>query len=459
MNPADLVNPALLSRWSGPAPRYTSYPTAMEFSSSYDEAQHRAAAGALPWRSPLSVYVHVPFCASPCFYCGCTRVITRQPAAAGQYLAQLQQEIELQAPLFNGLGAVSQLHFGGGTPTFLSSAQLGELLQTLHRHFTLDYSDSREFSIEVDPRTVTPEGMRELAALGFNRVSFGIQDFDPAVQHAVNRVQSEAQCRALIDAARDAGFRSVSVDLIYGLPLQTPASFARTLDQVIALHPDRIATYGYAHMPAAIKAQRRIRESELPDTRARIALLGLCIEKLSAAGYAYIGLDHFALPQDELAQAAALGELQRNFQGYSTRAGQALLGLGMSSISRLGDHYSQNHKQLAQYGEALARGHLPIERGLVLSHDDLLRREIIEALMCSGELDIAAFEHRHGLSFADTFRIPLASLQPMADDGLVQLQRERISVQPAGRLLLRSIARCFDLYRAEQAPSAMSRAV
>jgi oxygen-independent coproporphyrinogen-3 oxidase len=438
--------PQLARKYDGHGPRYTSYPTALQFGEDFGARQHRAAIARSDPAAPLSLYVHVPFCASPCFYCGCTKVISSRREAAPPYLERLRREIGLQAALLPGRRTVEQLHLGGGTPTYLSQAQLAELLQALRGAFALREDAGREFSIEIDPRTVDAAALRGLAELGFNRASFGIQDFDPAVQEAVNRRQSYAQVAALMEAARAAGFGSLSADLIYGLPRQDFRSFGRTLDQVIALRPDRISAYSYAHVPQRFKAQRQIRLEQLPNAAAKLELLQLTIARLLEAGYVYIGMDHFALPGDELARALGDGSLQRNFQGYSTRGELDLLGLGMSAISRIGDVYSQNGRTLSHYYAALDAQRLPVERGVRLSADDLLRREVIGAIMCGGEVDYAAVGARHGVDFRAYFAEPLAALEQLALDGLVELQPGRLRVMPSGRYLLRAVAMPFDAY-------------
>ena len=455
---------ALVGRYDLNGPRYTSYPTAPHFRPDFGAAQfaehaHRSNEGAEP--RGLSLYVHVPFCASPCFYCGCTRVITRDRAKAQSYLDALTQEIELAAPLFDRRRTVTQLHLGGGTPNFFDLDQMATLLATLRRHFTLDMSDAREFGIEIDPRYASGETMRGLAALGFNRLSVGIQDFDPDVQSAINRVQSVETTAAVIGAARDAGFGSVSVDLIYGLPRQSVEGFARTLHQVITLAPDRVAAYSYAHLPETFKAQRQIDAAQLPDARTKLALLGLCVQRLGAAGYGYIGMDHFALPHDELAQAQRDGSLQRNFQGYSTRGGCDLVGLGASAISRVGDSYSQNAKELPLYYAALEHGRLPVRRGLALSADDRLRRDVIERLMCRGIVEFAPISRLYDVDFETYFARELQRLKVLEGDGLVSVGRTRIAVTPRGRFLLRVVAMAFDAYLARPGETAprYSRAI
>jgi oxygen-independent coproporphyrinogen-3 oxidase len=441
----------LIARYDISGPRYTSYPAAPQFHTGFGETQLRAAARASnedPIPRRLSVYVHVPFCMSPCFYCGCTRVITRDHGKSAIYLDHLYREIELTAPLFDRDRPLVQLHFGGGTPNFLDARQMGELLESIAQHFSFSHDAQREFGIELDSRFCGPDYVRMLAAHGFNRVSVGIQDFDPQVQHAVNRIQSVEQARAVLDAARECGFRSTSVDLIYGLPKQTLAKFARTLEQVIALAPDRIACYAYAHLPERFKAQRQIHAIDLPDAAVRLALLGLTVEMLVAAGYRHIGMDHFARPGDDLARAQDAGTLQRNFQGYSTHADCDLIGLGMSSISHVGANFSQNARDLIGYYAALDAGRLPVVRGLALDEDDLIRADAIQHLMCHGVLDIAAFEARHRLNFAMYFAAELQRLRELARDGLIAIEPGRILVSSRGRFLLRIIAMCFDAHLA-----------
>ncbi|WP_049621976.1 oxygen-independent coproporphyrinogen III oxidase [Frateuria defendens] len=455
-------DPALVARYDVDGPRYTSYPTAPHFHAGFDEAalcEAIRASNEEPIPRDLSLYLHVPFCASPCFYCGCNRVITRDPGKADAYLGHLCREIALTAPLFDRDRRVRQLHLGGGTPNFLDLPRLRVLMTNLARHFTLAGEGGREFGIELDPRYADGDYVRGLAGLGFNRLSVGIQDFDPAVQRAVNREQSVGETYAVIDAARDAGFASVSVDLIYGLPKQSPVGFGRTLSAVLALTPDRIAVYGYAHLPAMFKAQRQIHAADLPDAATRLALFGQALERLTGAGYVYVGMDHFARADDELVRAQRAGRLQRNFQGYSTHGDTDIVGLGASAIGRIGDSYSQNARDLPAYYAALDAGRLPVTRGRRLSEDDLLRREAIGQLMCHGELDTGAFGRRHGLIFACHFATALARLRPLADDGLVTFERGVIRVTPRGRLLLRIVAMCFDAYLDAPAAARYSRAI
>lgn len=450
-------DPALVSRYDVPGPRYTSYPTAPQFHGGFDEAAFREVArrsNEAPSPRPLSLYLHVPFCFSPCFYCGCTRIITRDAARADHYLDVLCSEIARVGDLFDRERPVRQLHLGGGTPNFLDATRMARLVAALEQHFAYRREGEREYGIEIDPRYADGRYVRELAALGFNRLSVGIQDFDPAVQSAVNRVQSVQQTREVIDAARREGYGSVSVDLIYGLPHQTLDGFRRTLAQVIALAPDRVAVYGYAHLPHLFKAQSQIHADDLPDAAARLALFGAAFAALREAGYVYVGMDHFAREDDELVRAQRAGTLQRNFQGYSTHGDCDIVGLGVSSISRVGDSYSQNVRDLTGYEAALASGRLPVSRGIALSDDDLVRRAVIGELMCHGELDMQRFGEHHGLCFEDRFDAELKRLARCAEDGLVQIGDGRIRVTPRGRLLLRNVAMSFDAYldRASEAP-------
>ncbi|MCE8013800.1 oxygen-independent coproporphyrinogen III oxidase [Halomonas daqingensis] len=444
-----LFNRPLVEKYDRPGPRYTSYPTAPQFHAAFAEDDYRAAAersNRVASPKPLSVYVHIPFCKSLCYYCACNKIITHNTERAAEYLSWLKQEIGVQGALFDETRRMTQLHLGGGTPTYLSNAQLGELMAALDEAFHFAPVEEREFSLEVDPRTVTPAQIHELHDLGFNRLSFGVQDFDTNVQKAVNRLQSEEQVVELVAAAREAGFQSVSVDLIYGLPLQTVASFDATLDKIIALRPDRIASYSYAHLPELFKAQRLIRPEDMPPPERKLELLELTIRRLTAAGYVYIGMDHFALPDDELTLARENGTLQRNFQGYSTHADCDMIGLGITSIGKVGDSYSQNVKETAQYQARLEEGRLPVMRGYRLNDDDRLRRDVINALMCHGRIDFANIEARHDIVFRDYFAEALAQLEEMQADGLLTIGADAIEVLPAGRLMMRNMAMAFDAY-------------
>jgi oxygen-independent coproporphyrinogen-3 oxidase len=453
-------DPDLIRRYDSHGPRYTSYPTAPHFNSSFDVTAYRQAALlSNDSAAPLSVYVHVPFCASPCFYCGCNKVITRSRSEGDRYVAALEREIELQAALFHHERHVEQLHFGGGTPTFLSVAQLETILARIAREFSLSPRDKREFSIEIDPRTVSAQSMAGLAELGFNRISLGVQDFDANVQRAVNRVQTVEQTREIVAAARQHDIRAINFDLIYGLPRQTLGSFAETLETVIEMRPTRIAAYGYAHLPTTFKAQRQIDAAELPSAAERLELLRLTIERLTSAGYLYIGMDHFALPEDPLALAQSVGKLHRNFQGYSSQPDCDLIGLGVSSIGKVGSAYAQNAKTLSAYYERIDNFQLAVERGLKLTSDDRIRRDVIQRLMCLGELDRASFEAEHCIDFQSYFAAELARLEPLHRDGLLDELETRIVVSDRGRLLVRNIAMVFDAYLATRGSVAYSKAI
>ena len=440
----------LIRKYDGFGPRYTSYPTADRFHEGFGPDAYVAAITArndLRPTPPLSLYVHVPFCDTICYYCACNKIITRNHGHAARYVGYLAREIDIVGALVEGEPPVSQLNFGGGTPTFLAREEMRSVMQALRSTFR--FADDTETSIEVDPRKVTTDDVAYLATLGFNRMSLGIQDFDPGVQEAVNRRQSEAQTRAVLDAARASGFLSMNVDLIYGLPRQTTAGFGVTLDKVIAADPDRIALYSYAHLPHLFKGQRQIVVHELPSADTKLAILALAIERLTAAGYVYIGMDHFAKPGDELAVAQREGKLHRNFQGYSTRSDCDLLGFGISAIGKVGRAYAQNVKTLDAYYARLDAGTLATHRGVTLTDDDVLRRDIIQRLMCDFALDFGAIGARCGIDFAAYFAIELEALRPLAADGLVDLSANGLTVTPRGRLLVRTIAMRFDRHLRE----------
>lgn len=462
-NSTILFDPELLSRYDRPGPRYTSYPTAPQFRPDFGETQLGEAAALTngdPIPRPLSMYVHVPFCTSPCFYCGCNRIITRDKARGEAYLTRLYREIGMLSKLFDRDRDVVQLHLGGGTPNFLAAEQIAEVVDVIRRHFAFADRSRRECSIELDPRFVTPDDIRVLARAGFNRASLGVQDFDPAVQEAVNRIQSVEETLAIIEACREHGFRSVNLDLIYGLPLQTLDGFDRTLDTVLQVRPDRLAVYSYAHLPNLFRPQQQIRAEDLPSPEVKLGLLQHAIERLGQAGYVYIGMDHFALPEDDLAQAKARGDLHRNFMGYTTCADSDLIGAGVSAISHIGASFSQNPRDLPSWERAIDEGRLPVWRGMHLNNDDVIRADVIQQLMCLGEIDIPQTERRHVLDFAEYFAHSLQQLRLLEGDGLVELSSSAIRATPRGRLLLRVLAACFDRYLAPQAePTQFSRTV
>ncbi len=448
--PADLdwcFDPLVLQRHDRAGPRYTSYPTAPHFHEGFGRSElTQALLASNETGRALSLYVHVPFCSSPCFYCGCNRVITRDRSRGLAYVARVLREADQIAAVLTPGREVIQLHLGGGTPNFLDAEAMRLLIDGLRMRFALSSSPQRDFSIELDPRFVTPAEVMQLAALGFNRASLGVQDFDPQVQVAINRVQGVEQTLDIIRACRAAGMRSVNVDLIYGLPGQTRQGFGRTLEQVLAERPDRLAVYGYAHLPHLFRAQRQIDEQQLPAPEQKLALLGLAVQRLSAAGYQYVGMDHFALPGEDLSRAQRAGQLHRNFMGYTTHGDTDLIGLGVSAISSIGRSYSQNPRDLPGWEERVDAGLLPIWRGVRLDDDDLLRAEVIQQLMCQGEVDLAQLGQRHGIDYRHYFADALQSLQQLQDDGLAQQAQGRVRVTAQGRPLLRLLAMCFDRY-------------
>jgi oxygen-independent coproporphyrinogen-3 oxidase len=440
-----LVDRALCRQFDISGPRYTSYPTADRFQSNpghqllVDALQQRPASD-----QPLSLYVHLPFCSTVCYYCGCNKVITKDHNKSSRYLDYLAREIDMQLASLSGSKSVAQLHWGGGTPTFLSDDEMRRLMTMLRSRF--EFLPEGEYSIEIDPRSVDPRRAHLLAELGFNRMSLGIQDFDPQVQQAVNRHQSFEQTRDVLLAARDAGFKSISVDLIYGLPRQTLEGFKATLDKAISLLPDRIALYSYAHLPQIFMPQRRIQEAELPKAEEKLSLMAMAVETLVNAGYVFIGMDHFARPDDELALAQQAGKLHRNFQGYSTHAELDLLAFGVSAIAKVGPVYAQNAKTLDEYYDDLDAGHLPVRRGYRMNDDDALRRSVIQELMCHFKLDFAEVEQVWSIDFRSYFVDALAQLVPLAEAGLLTMTAQGITVEAKGRLLVRIIAMAFDYY-------------
>jgi len=439
----------ILRRFDIAGPRYTSYPTADRFVEAFTEADYahalknrRSSAAALTL--PLSLYVHIPFCESLCYYCACNKVITKHHSRSAEYLRYLGREIDLHVALIGKGQPISQLHLGGGSPTFLTDSELNELMILLRDNFS--FTPGGEYSIEVDPRTVDAGRIDALATMGFNRLSFGVQDFDPDVQKAVHRVQPAEQVFSLVKAARERGFESINVDLIYGLPHQSPESFDRTLAQIAELRPDRIALYAYAHLPERFKPQRRIAITDLPSASAKVTMLARSLDALMGIGYMYVGMDHFALPDDALAVAKRQGRLHRNFQGYSTQADCDLIALGVSSIGRIGATYSQNAKTLDDYYDLLNRGRLPVVRGLALTRDDLVRRSVIMALMCQGTLHFESIESAYLIEFASYFSNELEALQPLVDQGLVEVDAAGIQVTSMGWYFVRAVAMVFDRY-------------
>ena len=448
-------DPEMIARYDRPGPRYTSYPTAVQFHEGFTVDDYRAAAGR---SGALSLYFHIPFCDTICFYCACNKIATKDRSKAEPYLQAMDREMAMQAEIFNQGQPVEQLHWGGGTPTFLNHEQMRWLMKRTGEHFGLLDDDSGEYSIEIDPREVQPDTLSVLREIGFNRMSIGVQDLDARVQLAVNRVQSAELTFGVMRQARDLGFRSVSLDLIYGLPHQTLESFGRTLDAVIAERPNRLSIFNYAHMPERFKPQRRIDAADLPAPQTKLDILQMAGQKLQEAGYVYIGMDHFALPDDELALAQEQGHLYRNFQGYSTHAHCDLLGFGVSAIGSVGNTYAQNVKDLDSYYAAIGEGRLPIERGLVLSRDDLIRRDAISELICQFRLDFEAFGSRWDIDAREYFAAEIEKLRDMERDGLLGIDDAGLRVTDPGRLLIRNICMVFDAYL-DQARARFSRVI
>ena len=458
------IDEDLLRRFDVSGPRYTSYPTADRFveafsAQQYEQALSQRASGSLVGgATPLSLYLHIPFCESVCYYCACNKVITKHHDKATEYLAALTTEMDLTLAHLGRGASVSQLHLGGGSPTFLSDPELSQLMQALRERFKV--AAGAEVSIEVDPRTVTIERLQHLRELGFNRLSFGVQAFDPDVQKAVHRMQSYESVERLMVASRELGFESTNVDLIYGLPLQTPESFARTIAQVGALKPDRIALYGYAHLPQRFKPQRRIDAAQLPPASDKVAMLAAAIAGFQSHGYSYIGMDHFALSTDSLAVAKRQGRLHRNFQGYSTQPDCDLVALGVSAIGRVGACYSQNAKTLDEYYDALRQGQLPVNRGLALSRDDIVRRAVIMALMCQGRLEFESIALAHLVDVKAYFKPELERMNELAEQGLVVVEPEAIQVTTMGWYFVRAVAMVFDRYlQADRSRERFSRII
>lgn len=461
MSAPALFDSELIRRFDVPGPRYTSYPTADRFVtalSSPEVADQLSCRAQSVAQRPLSLYFHIPFCNTICFYCACNKIITKDRSVSERYLKYLEREMDVVVAALGRDRPVSQMHWGGGTPTFLQAAEISRLVAAIRSRFSLQ--ESGEYSIEIDPRKVSADDVRGLAGHGFNRMSLGIQDFDPVVQRAVNRVQTVDETKLVMQAARDYGFRSVSVDLIYGLPFQSTARFERTLDTVISMAPDRLSLYNYAHLPTKFMPQRRINAADLPTPEEKLAILSMAIEKLGAAGYVYIGMDHFARPEDELTLAQERGTLQRNFQGYSTHAECDMLGFGVSAIGRVDGLYVQNQREIEKYYAALDEGVLPVMRGWRMTEEDHLRADIIQALMCNFRLSISEFECRTGACFREMFAQELIELEVLADAGLVEVRDDALLVTLPGRMLVRIIAMVFDAHlRADRAQHRYSRVI
>ena len=454
-------NRELIAKYDVAGPRYTSYPTAPHFSPEFtaEEYRHLVDRELKHSIAPLSLYVHIPFCHNICYYCACNKIVTGDRSVARTYLDYLQKEIQMQGALVGKRRNVMQLHFGGGTPTFLDGAELTELMHILAMNFSLTDSDQREYSIEIDPRTVSPDSLALLKGLGFNRLSLGIQDFDERVQDAINRRQSFELVEGLTKTARLHRFDSISYDLIYGLPFQTPQTLAETLEKVVRLAPDRIAFYNYAHLPERFKSQRAIDRHDLPSAQQKIEMLALIAKTLQSMGYLHIGMDHFVRPEDDLAKAQRSGTLQRNFQGYSTCKAPDLLGLGVSSISSVRDSFFQNERDLQAYYDRLDRDELPICRGLLLDEDDRIRREVISHIICDLCLRVEEIEDRFDIVFSDYFAQEMESLESLEKDGLIRWQGAKLLVTEQGRVMLRNICMCFDKYLRREGVATFSKAI
>jgi len=447
-------NIALARKYACRGPRYTSYPTAPHFSENFPRERYLDwQAGSDAGTKPLSLYIHVPFCNDICYYCACNKVVTRRRGVASDYLDRLELEIAMQSKIVGDRRPVTQMHWGGGTPTYLDSGEMTRLMHALSRHFALQSTDEREYAIEIDPRTVDVSTVALLKGLGFNRLSLGIQDFDPRVQQAINRLQTPQSVATLVDAARAHGFRSLSFDLIYGLPFQDVDSMERSLQDVLRLRPDRIASYNYAHLPERFTSQRAIDRLALPSPEDKLRLAELIASTLESEGYLHIGMDHFVLPHDELAQAQSRGRLQRNFQGYSLRLAEDTLGLGVSAISQIGNFYLQNAPQLDSYYRLVDQGELPLQRGYEMNAEDRLRRHVIMSLICDLHLSKTDTAARFGVDFDSHFAAAMEALAPLASDGLLTLGDTDIRVEAAGRPFLRNICMPFDGYLAADAAS------
>jgi oxygen-independent coproporphyrinogen-3 oxidase len=452
MDHSTLFDLDLISKYDQSGPRYTSYPTAVQFDESFGEEEYKQILQkSNESGSPLSLYFHIPFCDTICFYCACNKVATKDRSLAAGYLARVYEEMRMQSALVDDSRVVTQLHWGGGTPTFISHDEMRELVAKTREYFTLLDDDSGEYSIEIDPREAQGDTIKLLRELGFNRMSLGVQDFDPRVQKAVNRIQTKGETLSVLQSARDEGFRSISIDLIYGLPFQSVESFSQTLDEILEVDPDRLSVFNYAHLPTRFMPQRRINEDELPPPQEKLDILQLTIEKLSSAGYVYVGMDHFAKPGDELVLAQEEGTLYRNFQGYSTHADCDLIGLGATSIGMVGPSYAQNMRSLDEYYERIDSGRLAVFKGIELNRDDMIRRDVITQLICNFSLAMADIDRKWEMDFTKYFSAELENFKQMQEDGLVEITVGSIHVQPKGRLLIRNICMQFDAYLNSQA--------
>ena len=443
----------LIEKYNISGPRYTSYPTALSFSKDVKRIllidKMLAAKG-----KAISLYFHIPFCAHLCYYCACNKIVTKQQQRADEYLSLLEEEIRLKSLIINPSSPVKQLHFGGGTPTFLNLAQLQRMFSMIEQYFTLEKTPEVDYSIELDPRQVNSQQLEFLVSKGINRISIGVQDFTDSVQQAIHRIQPVAMVETLMIELRELGIKSINFDLIYGLPGQNLENFKASLEKVVALNPDRVSVFNYAHLPERFSAQQRIASDQLPSPDIKLSLFRLATETLLAAGYQHIGMDHFAKPTDPLARAKQQGQLQRNFQGYSTHADTDLIGFGCSAISQVNNAFMQNHSDIVLYKNSILNGQLPISKGYIKDQDDVLREDVIMQLICNLQLDIRQFESKHGLIFNDYFAKEVLLLQPMIDDGILNMEftssTYKLSVPASGRLLIRCICMVFDKHLAQQ---------
>lgn len=439
-------DPDLIQRYNRSGPRYTSYPTAVEFKLVESDQVERDLLTQRDPSVPLSLYLHIPFCAHVCYYCGCNKIVTKDRSKSEPYLELLKAEIDRKAELLQGHPIVEQMHWGGGTPTFLSDDQMTDLMSHLRKRFNFSTDDSADYSIEIDPREVRPTTLKHLRELGFNRTSFGVQDLNQKVQAAVNRIQPESMIREVMTEARALGFRSINIDLIYGLPHQSQQTFAETLDVIIDMSPDRLSVFNYAHLPERFKPQRRIKEEDLPSPEEKLAILGNCITTLTKEGYHYVGMDHFAKPDDELSRAQSQKELHRNFQGYTTHGDCDLIGFGVSSISQISDCYLQNNPDINAYEEAINNNRFPVVKLIETHKDDLIRRQVIMELLCHDQMIFAKLDQAFSIDSQNYFSNELAQLRPMIEDELLIQSESGIHITKKGRLLVRNACMVFDTY-------------
>lgn len=452
----------LINKYNLSGPRYTSYPTAVVFNHTYNKSLHQKNLinyYDMSQDKPLSLYVHIPFCDTLCFFCACNKIATKKRSKADIYLDYLEKEIKMQSALIPPQRVVEQMHFGGGTPTFLTHPQLKRLMSMIETHFNLLHDERRDYSIEIDPREAAPETIQLLTDLGFNRFSMGVQDVQEKVQRAVNRIQPIELTHDAIEMCRKNGAKSINVDLIYGLPHQTLKSFKDTLKQVIQLSPDRLSVFNYAHMPHLFIPQKRIHEKDLPSADEKLDILQVTIQELTDAGYVNIGMDHYAKPDDELTIAQKNGQLHRNFQGYTTHADCDLLAMGVSAISLINNNFSQNVKTLDEYYAQIDDGHIPVMKGYALDKDDQIRKAVIQSLSCHFEIKKAQIERNYGINFNTYFKQELSELKGMSDDGLLELSAARIAVSAKGRLLIRNICMVFDYHLRKQTEQKFSKVI